>query len=154
MDPRSPLARSQTRRLTELKELDICSDEALVAHFRALEQPYSRSMLSRIRSGERVAPLGLLDLILSHATLAERIAILDLWARPWGLCVVPLGDHPGPRSLTELALDLVSLVGALVALVRRPAAEARWEIRRAAAEIRRTAGALENASTSDLRRAA
>lgn len=155
MDPRSPLARAQTNRLTELRQLGVCTDESLVAHFRALEQPYSRSMLSRIRSGERVAPLGLLDLLLGHATPAERIAILDLWARPWGLCVVPLGDHPsGARSILDLALDLVSLVGALLALVRRPSTEARWEIRQAAAEIRRTAGTLENASASELRRAA
>lgn len=95
MDPRSPLARSQTQRLTELQQLGICTDESLVAHLRVLQQPYSRSMLSRIRSGERVAPLGLLDLLLSHATPAERVEILELWARPWGLCVVPLGDPPG-----------------------------------------------------------
>lgn len=115
MSPRSHLARIQRQRLTEIAELQILTDESLAAHLRALEIPCDRSTLVRYRSGERTAPLALLDLILGHCDEGERIAVLEIWARPFGLLVVPQELSAGER----------------------------WQIRQRAAELRRQAAELE-----------
>lgn len=156
MNPRSPLARSQTKRLAELSDLGICTDESLSTHLRSLGQPCSRSAISRYREGNRAAPLGLLDLLLSHASPDERVAILELWARPFGLAVVPEeGTSSGP-GLLGLALELVSLVGRVVGIVRgqAPSPEERWQVRMLAGELRRTATHLEVTASDSARRAA
>lgn len=100
MDPRSPLGRYQRQRLHELQELGIATDLSLSAHLQQLGQPCSRSLLSRMRSGERPAPLALLDLLLLHCTQAEQIAVLELWAKPLGLAVV----RADPQVVVQLRL--------------------------------------------------
>ena len=55
-------------------------------------------------------------MVLAHCTLDERIAVLDLWARPLGLAVVP-------QDLT---------------------ATERWQVRQAIARLRFLGDELEN----------
>lgn len=114
MDPRSPLGRYQRQRLHELQQLGICTDLSLSVALAELGQPCSRSALSRMRSGERAAPLALLDLLLTHCTQDEQIAVLELWAKPLGLAVVRAA--PARRVPLYVLQRLVELTDELEAL--------------------------------------
>lgn len=104
MDKTSPLAALQRKRLTELQQLGICTDTSFVEHLRALGQPCSRASISKMRAGERICPLGLLELLLSHCDEAERIAVLSLWAAPFGLQVIPAELGPEERWRLRMVL--------------------------------------------------
>lgn len=124
MSPRSPLGAQQQKLFADLAKLGLCNDESLAAHLRALGISCDRSTLWRYRSGERTAPLALLALLLSHCDEQQRIAVLEIWARPLGLVVLPQELSVGER----------------------------WAVRMKAAELRRLGDELENLSAD--RRAA
>jgi hypothetical protein len=127
MNPRSPLGRHQIERLGELRRLGLLTDESLSTRLRELGQPCSRGSVSRYYTGLRAAPLGLLDLLLGHCDESERVAVLSLWAEPFGLVVLP--RELGPQE--------------------------RWQLHLLSAELQRHAGRLhELAGPAPLRRAA
>lgn len=101
MKPTSPLAKVQVETLTQLRALGVCTDESLSTFLRALGQPCSVSVLRKYRQGRRSAPLALLVFILQHCTLGERIAVLNLFAWPLGLRVVPRLEPVVPAAIGD-----------------------------------------------------
>lgn len=117
MNPRSPLARHQIRRLDQLRALGACTDESLAAYLREVGEPCDRTTLVRYRAGERTCPIGLLDLALGHVD--DPAAVLDLWARDHGLHVVPEVDPDALGSVPEEAGDLTVALGRLIDAAHR-----------------------------------
>jgi hypothetical protein len=73
-----------------------------------------RSLVVRWRSGERVAPLGALPILLSAIEdLGDRAAALRVLAAPLGLEVVVPVDDGAHGSACELVLALASATGRL-----------------------------------------
>jgi len=154
----TPLRRHQIRRLEQLRSLGVMTDESLAAHLREVGEPCDRSTLVRYRAGERTAPLGILDLALSHAD--EPAEVLALYARDYQLRVVPdLDVDTDERGLSDRALEIGTLTGEVVGAVRIALADGhvsedeRAEIRRAAAALRQAAAELEAISTPQIRSA-
>lgn len=87
MNPRSPLARHQRRRLEQIAALGLCTDVSVAAKLDEIGDPRDRSLLAKARAGETPAPLGLLDVILCHVD--DPVAVLNLWARDYNAVVVP-----------------------------------------------------------------
>jgi regulatory protein CII len=149
MNARSPLARHQIRRLEQLRAIGVCTDESLAAYLREVGEPCERTTLVRYRAGERSAPLGLLDLVLSHS--GDAGSVLDLWAREHGCRVVPDADpDTDERGLSDRAFEIVALTGTVASSVRDALADGRVDdgeldtIRLAAAQLRRAAAELES----------
>lgn len=144
----TPLRRHQIRRLDQLRALGVATDESLAAYLREVGEPCDRTTLVRYRAGERTAPLGLLDLVLGHVD--HPAEVLGLWAREYGLRVVPDADvETDERGLSDRALEVASLTGDVVSAIRtaladaRVTADERETIRSAAADLRRAAAELE-----------
>lgn len=148
MDPRSPLAKHQIRRLNQIRSLGDVTDDSIAAYLRQIDEPCDRSRITNYRNGTRSAPLGLLDLILNHC--GDPAAVLNIYAEEHGLRVVPDGDlDTDNRSLADRALDIASLSGQVVNAVRAALAggkvseQERESVRSTAAELRRVAAELE-----------
>lgn len=148
MNPRSPIGTYQRQRLTELQQLGFMTDESLAAHLHALGQPCARGLLTKYRQGERTAPLGLLDLVLSHCTGPEQARVLELWALPLGLQVMCIGAPVAGRDVLGWVMEIGVLLGqclhiARALVARHPTDEERWKLRMLAHELRRGAAQLE-----------
>ena len=148
MDTTSPLAILQRQRLGQLTHLGVCTDESLAAHLHSLGQPCSRGLLSHYRQGKRAAPLGLLDLILSHCTGPEQARVLELWALPLGLQVMCAGAPVAGRNVLGWVMEIGCLLGdclriARALVTRHPTEEERWKLRTLAHELRQGAAQLE-----------
>lgn len=96
--------------------LGVCTDESLAGFLRELGEPCDRTAIVKWRSGERKAPLGLLDLILSHVD--RPAAVLDLWARDHGLRVVPDIDPADGRTLSDRSAQVVEILAEVMKAVR------------------------------------
>ncbi len=148
MNPTSPLGTLQKKRLGELASLGLCNDDSLSAHLNALGQPSSSAMLAKYRQGRRAAPLGLLDMVLGHCTTGERIAVLELWARPHRLAVTTDEVLVAGRDVLGWVMEIGVLLGQCLHLARGivgrlPTNDERLALRKLAVELRRGAAQLE-----------
>ena len=111
---RNPCSAFQSRLLNWLRDRSACTDESLVAYLRDLGCDVDRSLVVRWRSGERVAPLGLLPAILGHCPEVAR-DLLAWVAEPYGLRVVAVE----PQDAGDLASEALALAGAAGSLCQR-----------------------------------
>jgi len=119
MNDRSPLARHQQAFLGALYDECIIDDTSLAARLCELGHPCDRSTLGRYRSGDRMAPLGLLWAILRHVGEQHSAKVLDLIARDFQLRVVPEADSDGsPVAVRDRLLDMQTSLGEASAAYR------------------------------------
>lgn len=124
MAQRSLVLQLQADRLHAVHDLGV-ADEDLVVHARRLGQPIAdASVIRHFRKGDRTASIGWLHLILGAADEVRQPLILDQFARPYGLRVVPdedlASDARGPQ---DRLLAVVAAVGELAAVVRSALAD-------------------------------
>lgn len=149
MDPVSPFARYQARRLNQIRSLGEITDESLASYLREAGESCDRSTLTKYRAGTRTAPFGIIDLILNHSS--EPAAILNIWAHEHGLKVVRDEDlDTEDMDLADRAMDVAAQSGRVVEAVRnaltggRVTEDERETVRAAASELRKMAEELES----------
>ncbi len=106
----------QSRFLRQIHALGLFSDVSLAAHVDELGERMDRSLMPRYRSGDRGAPLGLLQAILTHCTPEEAAQVLGLLARPLGLEVhlsAELVEDPDSEEVRREVFGLVPSIGRL-----------------------------------------
>ena len=112
MDSRSPLARHQSDFLTEVWERSLCKDSAFMSKLASLGGPGDMATICKWRKGERMAPLGILPIMLSHVD--DPAAVLDIIGRPHGLATqklkAPVADD---QELLGRALKIGALAGSV-----------------------------------------